>query len=158
MNDGETSKYNNQQGIHNHWTCQCTLLDLATSKAGLYPRPGGRPLLPCEDGRTFRIAFHSWYLCPSGRIDQGYASVAKRLQHGRQPDHRWPQRGGRQIPRMFPYSGAISTAPSYNDPGLILTGGTPAARRGNIGVVSLQYRLPSAALLPLHSTSPGAGL
>ena len=22
-NDGETSKYNNQQGIHNHWTCQC---------------------------------------------------------------------------------------------------------------------------------------
>ena len=22
-NDRETSKYNNQQGIHNHWTCQC---------------------------------------------------------------------------------------------------------------------------------------
>ena len=22
-NDGETSKYNNQQGIHNYWTCQC---------------------------------------------------------------------------------------------------------------------------------------
>ena len=23
-NDRETSKYNNPQGIHNHWTCQCS--------------------------------------------------------------------------------------------------------------------------------------
>ena len=43
------------------------------------------------------------------------------------------------------------------DPGQFLTGGPPAARRGDRGTVSLQYWSPSTALLPLQRTSPEAG-
>ena len=121
------------------------------------PGPGGGALSPCEDGHTFGISFHSRYFRPSGRINRGYASVAKRLRRGRQPDHRWPQRGGRQILRVFPSSGTISAAPSYNDPGEILRGEPPAERRGDIGEVSLQDRSPSTASSPLQRKSPEAG-
>ena len=58
---------------------------------------------------------------------------------------------------MFPYSGAISTALSYNDPGRIFTGGPPVARRGDRGVVLLQYQLPSTVSWPLQKTSSEAG-
>ena len=58
---------------------------------------------------------------------------------------------------MFPSSGAISAAPPYSDPERILTGGPPAAKRGDIGVVSLQDGSPSTASLPLKRTSPEAG-
>ena len=121
------------------------------------PGPGGRPLSPREDSHTFGIAFHSRYFCPYGIIDQGYASVAKRLWRGQQPDHQWPQQGGRQILRVFLSYDAISAAPSYNDPGNVLMGRPPASRRGDRGVVLLQDQLPSTALLPLQRTSPEAG-
>ena len=39
------------------------------------------------------------------------------------------------------------------NPGRFLTGGTPAARKGDRGTVSLQYQLPSTALLPLQRKS-----
>ena len=58
---------------------------------------------------------------------------------------------------MFPYYGTISAALSYNDPRQFLTGGPPAARKGYIGVVSLQYGSLSTASSPLHRTSPEAG-
>ena len=83
--------------------------------------------------------------------------LRKNIVRLRQHDHRWPQQGGRQIPRVFPSSGDISTAPSYNDPGLILTGGPPASRRENRGAVSLQDQSPSTALSPLQRTSTEAG-
>ena len=121
------------------------------------PGPGGRLLLTCEDKRTLRISFHSLYFCPSGRIDWGYTSVAKQLRRGQQPDYRWPPQGGRHIPRVFPFSGFISTALSYNDPGRIFTGGPPSAKRGDRGAVSLQDRLPPMASSPLQRTSPEAG-
>ena len=80
-----------------------------------------------------------------------------KLRRGRQPDRRWPQRGGCQIPGVFPSSGTISATSSYNDPGRILTVGPPAARRGDIGAVSLQDQLPSTASSPLQRTSPELG-
>ena len=43
------------------------------------------------------------------------------------------------------------------NPGQFLTGGTPAARRGNRGTMSLQYRSPLTASLPLQRTIPEAG-
>ena len=58
---------------------------------------------------------------------------------------------------MFPYSEAISVAPSYNDPVRILTGGPPAVIRGDRVVVSLQDQLPLTASLPLQRMIPGAG-
>ena len=120
------------------------------------PGPGGGGALsPREDGHTFVIAFRSWYFFQSIRIDRVYASVANQLRRGQQPDHRWSQQGGRHIPQVFPSSSAIT--PSYNDPGRILTGGPPAARRWDRGVVSLQDWSPSTALLPLQRTSPEAG-
>ena len=130
-----------------------TLADLATSRAERYSRPGGKLVLPREDGCTFRITFPSQYFFPPWRINRGYASVAKRLWRERQPDRRWPHQSGLQIPRLFPSSGTISTTPSYNDPGRILTGGPPAARRGDIGAVLLQDKSPSTASSPLQKTS-----
>ena len=113
--------------------------------------------MPREDSRTFRIAFHSQYFHTSGIIYRVYASVAKWLWHGRQPDRRWLQQGGRHIPRVFPSSSAISTALSYNDPGRILTGGTPTERRVDRGAVSLQDRSTLTASLPLQRVIPEAG-
>ena len=55
--------------------------------------------------------------------------------------------------KMFPSSGAISAARSYNDPGQILTGGAPEAKRGGIGAVLLQDQLPSTASSPLQRMS-----
>ena len=45
----------------------------------------------------------------------------------------------------------------YNDPGQILTGGLPAARRVDRGAVSLQDQLPSTAPSPLQREGPEAG-
>ena len=58
---------------------------------------------------------------------------------------------------MLPYSGAISAAPSYTDPGRFFTGGPPSERRGGIGAVYLQDQSPSTASSPLQRTSPEAG-
>ena len=58
---------------------------------------------------------------------------------------------------MFPSSGAIRAAPSYNDPGRILTGGLPAARRGDRGTVLLQDQSSSNVSSPLQRTSLKAG-
>ena len=58
---------------------------------------------------------------------------------------------------MFPPSGAISAAPSYNDAGKFLTGGPPAARRGDRGAVLLKDQSPLTASLPLQRDSPEAG-
>ena len=54
-------------------------------------------------------------------------------------------------------NGAINKSPLYNDPGRILTGGLPAARRGGRGAVSLQDQSPSTVSSPLQRTSPEAG-
>ena len=77
------------------------------------PGPGGRPLSPREDGCILVITFHSQYMRPSGRINQGCAYVSNWLRRGRQPGRKWTQRGGSQIPPLFPPSGAISAALSY---------------------------------------------
>ena len=130
-----------------------TLADLSTSRAKRYSWPWGKLLFPREDGCTFIIAFHYQYFFLPWRINRGYASVAKRLWRERQPDRRWPHQSGHQIPRLFPYSGTISTTPSYNDTGQILTGGPPAARRGDKCAVLLQDNLPSTASSPLQRTS-----
>ena len=58
---------------------------------------------------------------------------------------------------MFPTSGTISAAPSYNDPGPFLTGGPPAARIRDKGVVFLQDRTPSTESFTLQRTSPEVG-
>ena len=113
--------------------------------------------MPRKDGCTFRIAFHSQYFFPPVRINREYASVAKRLWREIQPYRQFPHQSGRQIPRVFPSSGTISATPSYNDPGRILTGGPPAARRGDIGAVLLQDHSPSTASSPLQSTIPEPG-
>ena len=68
--------------------------------------------------------------------------------------HLWDLTEARKV---FPSSGAISAAPSYNDPGWVLTGGPTAARRGDIGAVLLKYQSSSTTSLPLQRTSPEAG-
>ena len=85
----------------------------------------------------------------SGIIDWGYASLAKRLQSGRQPDCRRPQRGAREISQVFPLSRAISAVLSNYDPERFLAGGQPATIRGDRGVVSLQGWSPLTASSPL---------
>ena len=58
---------------------------------------------------------------------------------------------------MFPYSGDISAAPSYNGTRQSLTGGTPAARRGDRGAVLMQDQLTSTASSPLQRMIAQAG-
>ena len=60
------------------------------------------------------------------------------------------------MPRVFPSSGAINMVVSYNDPGQILTGEPPEARRGDIVMVSLQDQSPLTASSPLQRTIPEA--
>ena len=103
--------------------------------------------------------YWSQYLCMSGIIDQGYASVAKRLCYGRQTGRQLPQRGGRQILRVFPPSGSTSTGLSARrcriiDPGQFFMGGPLTVRRGDIRAVFLKYWLPSTASSTLQRTSP----
>ena len=59
-NDGETSKYNNEQGIHNHWTCQCNTGGSCHPRGGaVSPARGEAAIAPRR-----RLHFHNYLPLP----------------------------------------------------------------------------------------------
>ena len=144
--DGEHSKYNNQQGIHNHWTCQynasvsCHLQDRAVAPA----RGGGRNP-PVKTAALSELpSTPDTCIRPEELIGgMPLSPIGCRVENKLSVDG--PNEVDTRSCGCYHLCVLSARRCHIINPGRFLTGGTPVARRGGIGALLLQDRSPSTA-------------